>query len=136
MANRWIFKLKCIGPTMSFCASPWMAGCSWLLSAFLWSRSCSDSLCNTASVNKDLRDKNVRTTCQHKIIFPGQKIFITTHIKNIHRWKLHAADKTRHDKLVLFSCTNDVLIGRVYDWKSIGLKEFKVGKADWKSVRV
>ena len=25
-------------------------------------------------------------------------------------WKLHAADKTRHNKLVLFYCTNDVLI--------------------------
>ena len=25
-------------------------------------------------------------------------------------WKLQAADKTRHNKLVLFSCTNDVYV--------------------------
>ena len=40
---------------------------------------------HTASLNKDLRDKNVRTTSRHKIIVPGQKIFIITHIKIIHR---------------------------------------------------
>ena len=90
---------------------------------FIWNGIVSKSCSNLQSFWEG-ESVPVWATCQKIQTVDKMMTFQTCSIKDKHLWvktgfepswqqqqwwKLHAADKTRHNKLVLFCCTNDVL---------------------------